>query len=257
MDLEIAGRKALVLASTAGLGLAVARELAHEGATVVLCGRDGGRAEALAAELGSCVGLGVDLADAAAAGSIVSRAERAIGGIDIVVLNGPGPVAALASDTTVDAVSEAIRILLLAQITVVQAVLPGMRSRGWGRILAIGSSGLVNPIPRLAASNSGRAALAGYLKTLAGEVAKDGVTVNMLLPGRISTDRVATLDIAAAGLTGRTVEEVVTASHATIPIGRYGTPEEFAAVAAFLCSGRASYCTGTQTRCDGGLIRAY
>ncbi len=257
MDLKIAGRNAVVLASTAGLGLATAREFAREGANVVLCGRRGDLAVALAAELGSAIGLAVDLRDPTAAVSIMSRAEREFGHIDILVLNGPGPVARPANETPAEAVDEALQSLLLAQVRVVQAVLPGMRSRGWGRILAIGSSGVVSPIPNLAASNCGRAALAGYLKTLAGEVAQDGVTVNMLLPGRIATERISALDELAAERTNRTVEDVAAASRATIPAGRYGTPEEFADIAAFLCSSRASYITGSQIRCDGGLIRAH
>jgi 3-oxoacyl-[acyl-carrier protein] reductase len=257
MDLKIAGRNAVVLASTAGLGLATARQLAREGVNVVLCGRRGDLAVALAAELGSAIGLAIDLRDPTAAVSIMSIAERELGNIDILVLNGPGPVARLASETPAEAVAEALQSLFLAQVRVVQAALPGMRSRGWGRILAIGSSGIVSPIPNLAASNSGRAALAGYLKTLAGEVAQDGVTVNMLLPGRIATERVSALDEFAAERTNRTVEDVAAASRATIPAGRYGTPEEFADIAAFLCSSRAGYITGSQIRCDGGLIRAH
>ncbi|GDY50674.1 hypothetical protein SVIO_012970 [Streptomyces violaceusniger] len=146
--------------------------------------------------------------------------------------------------------------LLLAQARLVAAALPAMRERGWGRILAIGSSGVTAPLPGLALSNAGRAALAGYLKTLAAETAADGVTVNLLLPGRIATDRVARLDAAKAEREGRTAEEVAAASRATIPAGRYGTTEEFGAVAAFLCGAPASYLTGTAVRCDGGLVRS-
>lgn len=136
------------------------------------------------------------------------------------------------------------------------AVLPGMRERGWGRILAIGSSGVAAPLPNLAMSNLGRAALAAYLKTLAAEVAADGVTVNMLLPGRVATDRTEALDRAAAERTGRQVEEIRAESLGLIPAGRYGDPAEFGAVAAFLCSAAASYVTGTALRCDGGLVRS-
>ena len=150
----------------------------------------------------------------------------------------------------------AVDMLLRPQLTLVGATLPGMRARGWGRILAVGSSGVVAPLPNLAGSNLGRAALAGYLKTLAGEVAADGVTVNMLLPGRLATDRVATIDEGNAARQGRTIEEVRAASIATIPAGRYGDPDEFGAVAAFFCSERASYITGTALRCDGGLVRS-
>jgi 3-oxoacyl-[acyl-carrier protein] reductase len=122
-------------------------------------------------------------------------------------------------------------------------------------VLAIGSSGVTAPLPDLALSNAGRAALAAYLKTLAAETAADGVTVNLLLPGRIATDRVAQLDQGKAAREGGTAAEVAAASRATIPAGRYGTPEEFGAVAAFLCSHPASYVTGCAVRCDGGLVR--
>jgi 3-oxoacyl-[acyl-carrier protein] reductase len=143
--------------------------------------------------------------------------------------------------------------LVAPHVALVRRVLPGMRERGFGRIVAIGSSGVVEPIPHLVASNTGRAALAGYLKTLAREVAAEGVTVNMALPGRIATDRVASLDRQAAERTGRSLAEVRAAGEAALPAGRYGTPEEFGTLVAFLSSTRASYITGTAVRCDGGL----
>jgi 3-oxoacyl-[acyl-carrier protein] reductase len=131
-----------------------------------------------------------------------------------------------------------------------------MRERAWGRILAVGSSGIVSPLSNLAASNLGRAALAGYLKTLASEVAADGVTVNLLLPGRIATDRVAALDEAQAGREGVSAQEISRRSQQSIPARRYGEPDEFGAAAAFLCSARASYITGVALRCDGGLAKS-
>jgi 3-oxoacyl-[acyl-carrier protein] reductase len=154
-----------------------------------------------------------------------------------------------------DSAQSAVDLLLKPHIALVQRVLDGMIERGWGRIVAVGSSGVQQPLPNLAASNVGRAALAGYLKTLAAEVAGNGVTVNMVLPGRIDTARVAQLDRNAAERTGRSVEEARTSSEATIPAGRYGQPEEFASVVAFLASDRAGYVTGEQVRCDGGLVR--
>jgi 3-oxoacyl-[acyl-carrier protein] reductase len=171
------------------------------------------------------------------------------------VLNGPGPRPGAAAEVAGDDVAQAVDTLVRPHQRLVQLALPGMRERRWGRVLAIGSSGITSPLPNLALSNLGRAALAGYLKTLAAETAADGVTVNLLLPGRIATDRVASLDAAAAQRSGRTVEEVEAASRATIPAGRYGQPEEFGAVGAFLCSDLASYVTGTALRCDGGLVR--
>jgi 3-oxoacyl-[acyl-carrier protein] reductase len=135
-------------------------------------------------------------------------------------------------------------------------VAPGMTERGWGRILTIVSSGVEQPIPNLGISNAVRASIVGWSKTLANELAPKGVTVNVLLPGRIHTDRVDELDRAAASRSGTTQEEIARTSAASIPAGRYGTPEEFAAVAAFLCSSRASYVTGSKIRVDGGAIRS-
>lgn len=256
MDLGLTGRRALVLGSTGGLGLAVATALAHEGARVVLCGRRGERAQELAAGLPGAVGLAVDLTRDGVDG-LVADAEAAIGPLDVVVLNSGGPPPGGAVDLSTDAVSAAVETLLLRQVELVAAVLPGMRSRGWGRILAIGSSGVQAPLPGLVLSNIGRAGLAGYLKTLASEVAADGVTVNMLLPGRFDTDRSTAIDTARAEREGTSLEEARDASQRTIPAGRYGDPAEFGAVAAFLCSGPASYLTGEQVRCDGGYVASY
>lgn len=184
-----------------------------------------------------------------------AAAVDAFGRVDILVLNGPGPRPGRASDTSAEDIEGAVRALVLPQQRLVSMVLPRMTEQGWGRILAVGSSGVVAPIPNLVLSNIGRAALAGYVKTLAAEVASGGITVNMLLPGRIATDRVGQLDQAAADRTGSTLEEVGQKARASIPAGRYGSPAEFAAVAAFLCSAPASYVTGTAIRCDGGMIR--
>jgi len=256
MDLGLTGRRALVLGSTGGLGLAVATALAHEGARVVLCGRRGERARELAARRPGAAGLAVDLTRDGVDG-LVADAEAAIGPLDVVVLNSGGPPPGGAVDLSTDAVRAAVETLLLRQIELVAAVLPGMRSRGWGRILAIGSSGVQAPLPGLVLSNIGRAGLAGYLKTLASEVAADGVTVNMLLPGRFDTDRSTAIDGGRAEREGMSLEEVRDESQRSIPVGRYGDPAEFGAVAAFLCSGPASYLTGEQVRCDGGYVASY
>jgi 3-oxoacyl-[acyl-carrier protein] reductase len=256
MDLGLTGRRALVLGSTGGLGLAVATALAHEGARVVLCGRRGERARELAAGLPGAAGLAVDLTRDGVDG-LVADAEATIGPLDVVVLNSGGPPQGGAVDLSTDAVRAAVETLLLRQVELVAAVLPGMRSRGWGRILAIGSSGVQAPLPGLVLSNIGRAGLAGYLKTLASEVAADGVTVNMLLPGRFDTDRSTAIDGGRAEREGMSLEEVRDESQRSIPVGRYGDPAEFGAVAAFLCSGPASYLTGEQVRCDGGYVASY
>ncbi|SOD99153.1 SDR family oxidoreductase [Blastococcus haudaquaticus] len=256
MDLGLTGRTAVVAASTGGLGEAVARALAAEGAAVVVSGRRGAEARRIAAELPRAVGVEIDLTAGDGPASLVAAAESEFGPVDVAVLNGPGPRPGTAAGLTDQDVDGAIAALLRPHRRLVAAVLPGMRDRGWGRLLAVGSSGVAAPLPNLAASNLGRAALAGWLKTLAAEVAADGVTANLLLPGRIATGRVAELDEAAAERSGTSVKQVRTASLATIPAGRYGRPEEFGAVAAFLCSAAAGYVTGTAVRCDGGLVRS-
>jgi 3-oxoacyl-[acyl-carrier protein] reductase len=256
VDLGLAGRTALVCGSSGGLGAAIARALAAEGARTVLCGRRADRVTALAASLPHAVGVGVDLLDGNGPADLYAAAVEAFGPPEILVLNGPGPKPAAATDLGVDDVEAAFGGLVRQHIRLVSLALPAMRAAGWGRILAVGSSGVVAPLPNLALSNLGRAALAGYLKTLAAEVAADGVTVNLLLPGRITTDRTAEVDAANARRTGRPVAEVERASTATIPAGRYGRPAEFAAAAAFLCGAPASYITGVALRCDGGLVRS-
>lgn len=255
MDLGLKGRTAVVLGATAGIGAAIARQLGEEGAHVVVVGRSADRAAALAGSLPSAVAVAADLTDAGAPERIVAAAVEAFGQVDVLVLNGGGPPPGPAVGFTEDSLDRAVDLLVRSHLALIDRVLPGMTARGWGRIVAVGSSGVQQPLPNLTASNLGRAALAGYLKTLAAEVAGHGVTVNMVLPGRIDTDRVAQLDEAAARRTGTSVEEARASSEATIPVGRYGRPEEFAAVAVFLAGEPAAYITGEQVRCDGGLVR--
>ena len=257
MDTGLTDRVALVPGSSSGIGLAVARALAAEGAHVVLAGRRGDLVRAEAERLPSALGVEVDLTDPAAPGLLVARAEERFGPVDVAVLNGGGPPPGTATDLTPEQLTDAVAQLVHPHQRLVAAVLPGMRERGFGRIVAVGSSGVQQPIDRLVASNAARAALAGYLKTLASEVAADGVTVNMVLPGRIATDRTAALDRAAAERTGVTPEQARARSEGAIPMGRYGTPAEFAAVVTFLASTAASYVTGEQIRCDGGVVRAH
>ncbi|MET3366868.1 UNVERIFIED_CONTAM: 3-oxoacyl-[acyl-carrier protein] reductase [Jeotgalibacillus campisalis] len=269
MDLGISGKTALVAASTGGLGLAVARALAAEGVRVAIVGRRRDRAKEIVEELQAAYGSGslgtsgfdavaieADLTTSVGIESAVEQTVADLGPIDILVLNGPGPKPGAAATLSSDELAAAFDILVKPHHALVSQVLPGMRERRWGRILAIGSSGVTAPLPNLAVSNTGRAALAGYLKTLAAEVALDEVTVNLLLPGRIATDRVAQLDHAAAKRRGTTAEEIRLESRKTIPARRYGEPAEFGAAAAFLCSAPASYITGVALRCDGGLIRS-
>jgi 3-oxoacyl-[acyl-carrier protein] reductase len=257
VELGLTGRCAVVCASTGGLGEAIARALAAEGASVVVSGRRGDRAREIAAELPKAVGVGVDLTSESGAAELVAVARKTFGEVDVLVLNGPGPKPGPATSVDDEGLDSAVETLLCPHLRLLALTLPGMRSRGWGRVLAVGSSGVDAPLPNLALSNLGRSAFHSYLKTLASEVAADGVTVNMLLPGRIATDRVAFLDEAAATRLGTTADDIAARSRATIPAGRYGDPAEFGAVGTFLCGELASYVTGTTLRVDGGLVRSH
>ena len=261
MDLGLRGKRALVMASSRGLGLACARALAAEGAHVMLTGRTQAALKDAAEQI-TAAGPGraeyvvqdMDAEDAAA--HLADAALERLGGVDILVNNtgGPPPGKMVDADLAVLAAKFQGMVLTVADLTA--RLLPAMRERGWGRVITIGSSGVIQPIPTLGLSNAIRGSLVGWSKSLAGDVAADGVTVNMLLPGRIHTERVDELDLSVANRTGQDIEDVRKASRATIPAGRYGDPAEFGAVAAFLASEQASYVTGSQIRCDGGAIRS-
>lgn len=261
MDLGLTGKRALVLASSKGLGGGIAEALAAEGAHVLLTGRDADRLAALAARINA---RGPGKADVAvldlAADDVVAQALAAVveklGHADILVNNSGGPPPGSAAGITAEMLERHFRIMVVNLIALGNALLPGMIERGWGRILTVASSGIVEPIPGIALSNTLRPALAGWSKSLASEVAAKGVTVNMLLPGSILTGRLDELDSAAATRTGRPMETVRAENEARIPAGRYGRVEEFAATAAFLVSERASYVTGSMIRCDGGAGRS-
>jgi 3-oxoacyl-[acyl-carrier protein] reductase len=254
MDLGLAQRTALVCASTSGLGLATARALSEEGVRVVVTSRSSERAEEVAAALPNAIGVGCDLVAADGAARLFDESTKRLGKIDILVLNGPGPAPSAAADVDDSGVDSAVAGLVKPHVHLVQSVLPGMRAQRWGRILSISSTSVAAPIANLALSNLGRAALAGYLKTLSREVAAQGITVNSLLPGRIATPRARQITEAAAARLGIPPADVEKSSIGEIPAGRYGEPDEFGAVAAFLCSAGASYVTGTALRCDGGLV---
>lgn len=259
MDLGLRGRRALVLASTKGLGRSVATALAGEGASVMICGRTGATqaAEGISRETGGAVtGRDCDLHDRAAIDDLMQAASAEMGGIDILVLNGGGPPPAPALDVSGKAWADWFERMVGNLVHAASLALPRMRERGWGRLLTIASSAAVQPIPGMALSNSLRASLLAWNKTLASEIAADGITCNVVLPGRIDTERVAALDRAKAEREGREIAEVKRDVLSTIPVGRYGRPDEFGSVAAFLCSEKASYVTGTVLRIDGGLIRS-
>lgn len=254
MDLGLKGRRALVMASSRGLGLGIAETLAAEGATVTITGRSAERLAEAAGRIGAHH-VALDLAAPDAAQRLVAAAREAMGGVDVLVANTGGPPPGRMAEVDLAALPEHFEAMVLRVMQVAGLVIPDMREASWGRILTVGSSGVLQPIPNLGLSNALRSALVGWSKSLAGDLAGDGITVNMILPGRIHTERVDELDAAAARRTGQSPEEVAEASRGTIPAGRYGRVEEFAGVAAFLCSERASYVTGGLIRVDGGMIR--
>lgn len=261
MDLGISGKRALVLASSRGLGLGIAKALADEGAHVLLCGRSADKlkanAEAInAAGRGKADWVEADLSDANFVDTMLAAVHHKLGGIDILVNNTGGPTPGTAEEMTAEKLYNFFQSMVVRVITLTNALLPLMQTQGFGRILTVASSGVFEPIPNLALSNTLRSALVGWNKTLATEVASYGVTANMLLPGRIHTDRIDELDAANAKKAGKTVDEVRAASVKSIPAGRLGKVEEFAAAAAFLCSVPASYVTGTMMRVDGGAAKS-
>jgi 3-oxoacyl-[acyl-carrier protein] reductase len=258
MDLGLKGKTALVLGGGGGLGRAIARSLAAEGANIAVAGIGADSIDATLQQLkqigGKSLSVVWDLADLSVIDANVSRIEAELGPVDILINNtgGPPPSTAAGADPAVWA--KQFQAMVLSVIAITNRVLPGMKSRGWGRILTSTSSGVVAPIPNLAISNALRLSLVGWSKTLAREVGKDGITANIVVPGRIATNRTAALDNAKATREGRSIDEIAADSAATIPLGRYGKPEEYADAVAFLASERAAYITGSVIRVDGGLI---
>jgi 3-oxoacyl-[acyl-carrier protein] reductase len=260
MDLGLRGRTALIGGASAGLGRATAERLATEGCKLALWSRGGEALEKTAEEIRRLhsvvvVTIASDATDPTTAAKVAWQAERSLGPIDIAVLNAGGPIASEATKTDPAEWRRSFQLLALTPIELATALLPGMRSRGWGRIVSIMSSGVRQPIPELAYSNACRSALLAWLKTIAPQVIADGVTVNGVIPGRIDTDRTAALDRAQAVKEGKTQAEVRSRIEKTIPAGRYGVPDELAAYVTWLCSDLACYQTGTFVPIDGGMIR--
>jgi 3-oxoacyl-[acyl-carrier protein] reductase len=260
MDLGLKGRRALVMGGTKGLGRSIADALAGEGASVVISGRDQGRLDEAAAALkakgaASASGIVADVASSADMDRLADAAEKALGGIDILVLNHGGPPPCTAAEITEPALLEWFQHIVVSPIRITNRLLPAMRQRGWGRIIVVGSTGMQRPIPTLALSNTLRASIWGWLKTLSGEVAKDGVTMNVLAPGTIQTDRVTQTTTKRAQQLNISFEDALAQAAKEIPAGRLGVPEDYGPMGAFLASEKGAYITGSMIRVDGGRVR--
>jgi len=248
------------MGASRGLGRGIAEALAAEGVRVILCSRDGDKCAAVAGEISEkcgveAHGIACDLSDPAAIDSAANYAQETFGGIDILVNNTGGPPFGDISKVDIETWRTQFETMVLSVFRLTGHLLPGMRERQWGRILIVTSTGVVEPIPELGISNTLRVSLANWAKTLSFEIASDNVTINLLMPGRIGTERLEQFYKINVERTGKSLEEVKAEVAAVIPMGRVGRVEEFAALAAFLAGQNAGYITGTATAIDGGLTR--
>jgi len=261
LDLGLRGKVALVAASSKGLGRAIAEELAAEGANLVVCARGEKAlhetAESIRKNSGATVvDVAADVSDQSGIDRVAKTAMDKFGKVDILVTNSGGPPSGPFESYTPEAWEGAVRLLLMSAVGLVRALLPGMKERRWGRILNVTSIAVKQPIDGLMLSNSLRAAVTGFARSLANEVAPFNVTVNNILPGYTRTDRIEQLARATSEKSGAPVSDAFAKWEREIPMGRLGEPREFAALVAFLASERASYITGTSIAVDGGWIRA-
>lgn len=255
MQTGLAGKRALVLGASKGLGFGIAAGLAGEGARVIIASRTLESAQAAAQRIGGETrGLACDTGNLPQVDALYNEAVAQMGGIDILVLNSGGPPPGPAQKVAAAQWRASFEAMFVGLVRIADLALPGMVERRFGRIISVISSGVIEPIPNLAISNAIRPALVGWGKTLASEVAGSGVTVNAIAPGRISTDRLQQLDEANAKRQGKDIADIRAMAQARIPAGRYGKVEEFAAAAVFLASEAASFVTGSVMRVDGGQI---
>lgn len=249
MDLGLTGKVALVTGASTGLGYGIAQALAAEGAQVAIASRSRERINEAARSIPGSAGFCHDMRDVDAAPSLIAAVERRFGPLDILILNTGGPPVADDPLTVAPELwRDAYESLLLGSIALVQAAVPSMAERGWGRVVSVSSTTVHEPIHNLVLSTAHRAGLLAALKTYARQVAPHGVTINTLVTGRIATDRIAN--------NYGTLEDAQRVAAVDVPAGRLGTVEEYAAVAAFMCSERAAYVTGTALPVDGGLMQS-
>lgn len=260
MDLQLKGRTALVLGGSKGLGRGIADALAGEGVAVAMLSRGKEALDKAVSEIaargGRAIGQSADLAKWPTVESAAKAAREQLGPIDILVNNCGGPMPSRASGIAPETWEEQFHAMVLVFIRLTDLLLPDMRQRKWGRIINVASESVIQPIPNLALSNTLRPAVIGWAKTLANEVAADGITVNTMLPGAFQTDRVQEFQKIASDREGISPEEFLRRSVRAIPVGRMGQPSEFGAAAAFLASPLARYITGSMIRLDGGSIRS-
>lgn len=261
MDLGLKGRVAVVAAASTGLGFAVARELAREGAEVAICARNEKELQSAAAKIGEATNRdvfhrSVDVTNSAAVAEFVAAVEKHFGRIDICVTNSGGPPSKMFEEIHAAEWQAAIELLLMSCVAFARATLPRMKKNRWGRFITITSTTVKQPVDGLLLSNSIRSAVTGLARTLANEYGAFGITVNNVCPGFTRTDRLGELAEAISQRNGSKPEEVFRSWERQIPAGRIGTPEEFAAVVAFLASERASYVNGVSLAVDGGIVRS-
>jgi 3-oxoacyl-[acyl-carrier protein] reductase len=260
MDLGIEGRVAAVGGASTGLGKAVAWALAREGARVGICARDGERLQRTAEAIRRASGRQAfaypcDLATETGPTDFVQATAKELGRLDILVTNAGGPAATVSSNTPAEAWGAALELSLLSTIRMAQAAIPYMRRNRWGRIVCLTSVSVKSPLPGMVLSNTVRPGVVGYAKTVSEEFAGDGITVNVICPGYMATDRVTQLAETRSAGSGKSVEEVMAGLVDNIPAGRMGDPKELGDLVAFLASERAAYITGTTIQIDGGYVR--
>jgi 3-oxoacyl-[acyl-carrier protein] reductase len=255
MDLGLKGRKALVTGASKGLGFGCAQALAAEGADVFMVSRDQDRIAEAAGKVGARAHLAADLARAGDCEHVVAEAAGRLGGLDVMVVNAGGPPPGTFESTAVEDWQTGWELTLMSVVRLCKHALPHLKRSGRGRIVYLGSTSTREPIPNILQSNAYRSAVVATLKTLAAEVAKDGITVNHMATGNVMTDRIIQIDEAVAKNTGKSREQVTQDRLKNIPMGRLGTIEEYGAICAFLCSEQAGYITGQTIAVDGGMLR--